>query len=480
MAGLFDALNSASTSLQVSQKQIEVTGSNIANVDTVGYSRQDAEISPHPSLNYGGFFIGQGVTITSVERAYNSFVSDQLVEKSSDFGYENGKTDIYSELERIFPITNNNLSTDINTFFDSWQQLSTKPTDLVLRDAVIQQGDVLSQRFNAVAEELDNVQTNIGDKITANIDELNSKLNQVAELNQRIYLIETNGQSANSARDQRDVLVKDLSQALGAQSYELESGMINVQLPAGLPLVNGTANSTFEAVSQGSSLELHLKAAGTTRQVTAKNMAGEMGALFEMREEYIPSLEKELDHLAYSLITGVNALHQAGAGIDGSTGVNFFKDPPNLNNPVIDPAIGDTEGNWEYAARNMSIGNTDAAKVAAAKAPEAGQDVLLGDNTNALAIADLSYQPVVSGVDSFDSFYGKMTSNIGIASNQNKLNLGGAKDSLVQVENLRASYAGVSLDEEMINLIGFQRSYQTAAKYLSVVDELMGSLINIK
>lgn len=476
MAGLFDALNSGNTSLQVSQKRIEVTGSNIANVDTEGYSRQSAEASPFPSLNYSGFFIGQGVNITSVDRAYNNFVSDQLIEKSSDFGYENGKTDIYSELERIFPITEDNLSSDISTFFDSWQQLSTDPTDLVLRDAVIQQGDVLSQEFNKIAEELDAVQANIGDNITGNIEELNSTMAQVAELNERIYLIEVNGQSANSARDQRDILLTNLSESLGAQSYELENGMVNVQLPAGLPLVNGSAYSELEAVSEGSSLELQLSTAGTTRVVTDNNMGGEMAALFEMREKYIPALEEELDHLAYSLITEVNSLHQSGAGLDGSTGLNFFQDPPNLD----DSETEDTAENWAFAARNMTIEISDATQIAAAQAPEDGESVLLGDNSNALAIADLSYASVVSGIDSFDSFYGKITSDIGISSNQNALNLAGAEDSLVQVENLRESYAGVSLDEEMIDLIGFQRSYQTAAKYLSTIDELMESLINMR
>ncbi len=480
MAGLFNALNAARTSLEVSQKQIEITGNNISNVNTEGYSRQDATLNPYPSMNFGDFFVGQGVKITDVRREYNVFVSNQLIEKNVSHGYENGKTSTFAELERVFPITENNLSSDIDTFFDSWQQLSTKPTDIVLRDQVIQQGRVLADRFNSTATQLDQVQSNISDKIISGIEDLNSKLDQVAELNDRIYNIEITGQTANGARDDRDLLLQELASTIGAESYELPNGMVNVQLPAGLPLVNGISSMRVEAETSGSDMNLVLHTAGTTRNINSYNLGGEFAGLIELKDEFIPALEEDLDRLAYELVGQVNALHQAGAGLDGSTGLNFFDDPPNLNNPPIVPPAEATSANWNNAARTMAVSLDDAVQVAAAEAPAAGSSVLVGDNTNALAIADLSYALTIDGADNFDSFYGKMTSTIGIASNQNQLNLGGATDALVQVQNLRDGYAGVSLEEEMIDLIQFQRSFQSSAKFLSTVDEMMTSLIDIK
>ena len=480
MAGLFNALNAARTSLEVSQKQIEITGNNISNVNTEGYSRQDAELNPYPSMNFGDFFVGQGVRITDVNREHNVFVTNQLIQKNVAYGYENGQTATFAELERVFPITENNLSSDIDSFFDSWQELSANPTDIVLRDVVIQQGGVLADRFNATATRLDEVQSNISDKIISGIEDVNSKLEQVAELNDRIYNIEITGQTANSARDNRDLLLQELAATVGAESYELPNGMVNVQLPAGLPLVNGISAMEIEAVTEGSDMELVLHTAGVTRTINDFNLGGEFAGLVQLKDEFIPALEQDLDRLAFSVINEVNNLHRAGAGLDGSTGLNFFEAPPNQNNPVVVPPAEPTAANWENAARTMSVALSNAVQVAAAQAPEPGSSVLQGDNSNALAIADLSYALTIDGADNFNSFYGKMTSTVGIASNQNQLNLGGAEDALVQVQNLRDGYAGVSLEEEMIDLIQYQRSFQSSAKFLSTVDEMMTSLIDIK
>lgn len=480
MAGLFNALNSARTSLEVSQKQIEITGNNIANVNTEGYSRQSAQLNPYPSMNFGNFFVGQGVKITDVSREHNVFVSNQLAEKSVAYGYENGKTTTFSELERIFPITDNNLSSSMDSFFDSWQELSTNPTDIVLRDLVIQQGSVLADKFNATATQLDQVQSNISDQVISGVEDVNSKIQQIAELNDRIYTIEINGQTANSARDNRELLLQDLAETLGAESYELPNGMVNVQLPAGLPLVNGNEPMRIEAVTNGSDMELVLHTSGVTRTINEYNLGGQFSGLMELRDKFIPALESDLDQLAYTVINQVNALHQSGTGLDNSTGLNFFKDPPNLDNPVIVPPAEATAANWLNAARTMSVSLSDASQVAAAQTPAPGNSVLAGDNTNALAIADLSYALTIGGADNFDSFYGKMTSTVGIASSQNQLNLSGAEDAMVQIQNLRDGYAGVSLEEEMIDLIQFQRSFQSSAKFLSTVDEMMTSLLEIK
>lgn len=472
MGGLSNAITTGASALQVNQKQIEITGSNIANVDTEGYSRQYAEKTPYPSINRGGFFIGQGVTITDVGREHNAFVNKQLTDKSVDFGFENSQTSSFSELERILSITDGNVSSKMDDFFDSWQELSANPTDVVIRDTVIQQGANLTEKFNNLADELDGVQKNISAEISSKIDDTNAKLEQVSELNDRIFLIESNGSAANAARDQRDILLQDLAETMGATSYDLANGMVNVQLPSGLPLVNGNTASTIEADETGDQVTLKLKSESTVRDLTGHTIGGEFSGLLQMRDEFIPSLEGQLDQMAYSVINTVNDLHKAGAGLDGTTDNLFFAEHNNPSAPVGEE--------WRGAARNMEVAITDPNKIAAAKAPAAGTNVLVGDNTNALSIAALGQGITIDGTDSFDSFYGKIVSQLGVASKENQLNRGGAEDALVQVKNLRDSQAGVSLDEEMIDLMQFQRNFQSSAKYLSIVDELMGELINLK
>lgn len=480
MAGLFSALNSGRTSLNASQKQIEIAGNNIANVNTEGYSKQSAKLSPYPAMNFGGFFVGQGVKVTDVDREHNVFISNQLMEKSVAFGYESGRTASFAELERVFSVSDNNLAGNIDQFFDSWQELSTKPTDVVLRDIVLQQGNVLATKFNNTANELNQIQKNIGAQLNSGVSEVNDKLKQLGELNDRIYQIENNGQTANGARDSRELLLQELAQTIGAESYELSSGMVNVQLPSGLPLVNGNSASSIEAVQDGATMSLKLHTIGSPRDLTSDSLGGEFAGLLDLQDQVIPAIEDDLNQMAYSVITKVNEIHQDGAGLDGSTGLLFFEKPPYANDESIDPTAEPTKENWKDAARSMKVALTGATQVAAAQNPTDGTSVKVGDNTNALKIADLSYALTVGGTDSFNSFYGKITSTIGIGSKQNKLNLSGAEDALVQVKNLRDGAAGVSLEEEMISLIQFQNSFQSSAKFLSTVDELMETLINMR
>jgi len=469
MAGLFTALNAGRTSLEVNQKSIEIIGNNISNINTEGYSRQSAVLTPYPSMNFGGFFIGQGVLVSDVRRDHDTFITDQLQEKSIEFGLQSGQANPLAELERIFNVTEDNLATEIDSYFDSWQELSANPSGLVERDIVIQRGELLSESFHSITNDLNSVQQNINDSIVSKVDDVNSKITEIAELNTRIFNVEIQGQTANSARDRRDVLAKDLASSLGAQTYYDSKGMMAVQLPGGLPLVQGNSAMAIEAVPNGQELDLELSAGGVTRTIGLNNLGGEFFGLVNIRDVVIPGLKDNLDKLSYGITTAVNAAHAAGSGLDNSTGLNFF-----TPNPVLPPPANA----WKDAARNMGVALTDSSQVAAAALSAI---VAPGDNRNALLIANLgeTTHPLL-GSDTFNSYYGKMTATVGIMTNQNTLSLGGSEDAMVQLQNLRDGLAGVSLDEEMINLIQFQRGFESSAKFLSTIDEMMASLMNLK
>jgi len=469
MAGLFTALNAGRTSLEVNQKSIEIIGNNISNVNTQGYSRQSAELSPYPSMNFGGFFIGQGVLVSDVRRDHDAFVTDQLQEKSIEFGLQSGQANPLAELERIFSITEDNLATEIDSFFDSWQELSANPSGLVERDIVIQRGELLAESFHIITNDLNSVQLNINDSIISKVDDVNSKITEIAELNTRIFNIEIQGQTANSSRDRQDLLAKELASSLGVQTYYDSKGMMAVQLPGGLPLVQGTEAMTIAAVPSGQDLNITLSAGGTTRTMGLNNLGGEFYGLMNIRDTVIPGLQDNLDQLAHGITEEVNAVHTIGAGLDSISGRNFF-----TPNTAVPPANA-----WKDAARNMSVRSTDSNQVAAAFAPTPPATVGTGDNRNALRIANLGEKALL-GSDTFNSYYGKMTATVGILANQNTLSLGGAEDAMVQLQNLRDGLSGVSLDEEMISLIQFQRGFESSAKFLSTVDEMMASLMDLK
>ncbi len=477
MGGLFNALNAGRTSLEVNQKSIEIIGNNISNLNTEGYSRQQPVFGTYPSMNYGDFFIGQGVKITDISRQHDVFIDRQIKEKAVDVGLQDALALPLSQLEQVFNITDDNISTDIDTFFDSLQELSANPSDLVQRNNVILQGQVVANSFSSTVNELNSIKGGINDVIVSKIESINSQVREIADLNERIYNIEIHGQTANSARDQRDVVAKNLARTLGAQSYEDSKGMMVVQLPGGLPLVQGNMPMSISADATGASLVLQLHAGGVTRELGLKNLGGEFKGLIDIRDNFIPELNDELDKLAYELSVQVNLKHQEGGGLDSSSGNLFFNMPPNY---VASPP---TATEYAGAARQMSVALTDPIKIAAAAAPDPGPPpgtVAPGDNRNALILSNIGDNYLIDGVDDFNSIYGKIVGKVGVESNQNQLSLTGAKDALVQLENFRDGLVGVSLEEEMISLIQFQRGFESSAKFLSIVDEMMGTVIDIK
>ncbi|HIQ38025.1 MAG TPA: flagellar hook-associated protein FlgK [Desulfocapsa sulfexigens] len=475
MSGLFSALNAGKTALNVNQKSIEIIGNNISNVNTEGYSRQSADLSPYPSMNFGGFFIGQGVVVSNVSRDHDVFVTNMLQDKSIEYGLQNGQTRALAELERVFNISEENISTDINRFFDSWQELSANPSGLVERDIVIQRGELLAEKFHNSINDLNKIKDNINDSLLSKIDGVNSQISEIAELNERIFTIEIQGQQANSARDRRDMLAKDLASSLGIQSYQDSKGMLAVQLPGGLPLVQGNMAMEIEGVQNGSDLDLVLHTGGVTRPIGLNNLGGEFQGLVNIRDQFIPSVKDDLDRLAWEISGAVNTAHYAGAGLDSVTNRNFFS-----TNQAPGPPPPSPPDPWIDAARNISVVISDSSHVAAAEAPTVPGTVSIGDNRNALKISAIGEDYLIDGIDSFGAYYGKLTAKIGIESNQNQLALGGAEDAMIQLQNIRDGLSGVSLEEEMINLIQYQRGFESSAKFLSIVDEMMGSLLNLK
>ncbi len=478
MAGIIDALNAGKTSLNVNQKAIEIVGNNISNVNVDGYSRQDAQFSTYPAISFGDFFIGQGVKVSDITRNHNVFIENQLQDRAVDYGYQEALTDPLAELEGVFNVTEDNLATEMDKFFDTLQELSANPNDLVQRNNVIQQGNILATNFNNTVEELDGIQTNLNESLLSGIDTLNARLAEVASLNSRIYGMEVQGQSANSTRDQRDTILKDLARTVGAHSCENENGMVAVHLPGGLPLVSGDMAMNIEADTTGTNVELILHAGGTKAQLSVNEIGGRFKGILEMRDNFVAGLEADLDKLAYELSTQVNIQHMTGGGLDSSTGNLFFSKPPNyVQSP---PAPPPTAAEYRGAARGMGVVITDPKKIAAGAAPASGTAVAPGDNSNALALSNIGDTYLIDGADTFTALYGKMAATVGIESNQNQLSLKGARDSLTQLQNFRDGLVGVSLDEEMIDLIQYQRGFESSAQFITTIDEMMSTLLDMR
>lgn len=462
MGGLLSALNAGKTSLRTSQKAVEIAGNNIANVNTPGYSRQTPVFNPVPSLELNGYFIGQGVNIDSIAREHDVFLTRQIHNKAAVLGEESGRSAPMAELERIFNLGDNSLATEVDRFFDAWAELSTNPAGQTEREIVVQRGELLASSFNSTVTSLRQAQTNINASVESMITAVNPKLQEIADLNLRISSIEISGQGANTDRDRRDMLLEEVSHALGATYYE-ENGMVSVQLPGGLPLVQDTVAMKLEGYYDTSNnLQLRLNAGSAPIDLALRNIGGEFKGVMSVRDEFIPARVTELDHLAYTIASTVNTQHSAGVKLDGTPAGNFFGPTPF---PLVESGF----------AKAMTVNLTSGSEVAA------GTGGALGDNTNALAIVKLRDSlTAVDGSDSFTGYYSKIASKVGIESNRSALTLGGTEDAMVQLRNMRDGAVGVSLEEEMVNLMQYQKGFEASAKYLATVNELMDTLLNMK
>ena len=293
--------------------------------------------------------------------------------------------------------------------------------------------------------------------ITSMVDGVNMRLEEVAQLNNRISAIEAAGQDANSDRDRRDLLLKELSGIIGASTFETSNGTATVQLGNGMPLVEGTQVTRIQAVASGVDTNLELAFGTTTLPLGRSALGGEFGGLYQARDVMIPDVVNRLDQLAFTFANSINAQHQAGTGLDGVGGRDFF---------VAPVAVAGS-------ASSLSMSITATAELAA------GASISPGDNTNALAILQLEQQQLL-GNDTFVSYYGKIAATVGVETARNRQAKQGFEDSLIQLQNLRDGLDGVSIEDEMINLLQYQKGFEASAKFLSTVDEMMDTLLTLK
>lgn len=454
-----------SSGLSINQKGIEVTGNNVANINTEGYTKQTLEVSSSPALEFSGQMIGSGATVSGISRETNTFINKQLSEKTAEYGEENAKNIILAEIEQVIDVEEGSLSSTIDDFFDAWQELSSNPSATLERQQVMQVGENLAEDLQSMVNSLNSVTNSINEDIEGKVSTLNRQLKELADLNVQIVSAESTGISANALRDQRDLLLGEISELAGVTSYPESNGMISIQLPGGQPLVTGDSVSTLNATWASGSLNISLTSGASTSQLDADSFDGELGGMLEIRDEYVPELIDQLDILAYNLATSVNSVHNSGVDLNGNSGIDFFT----FSASGADP--------WSGAASSLSMALTDTSEVAAGTT--AAPNNQPGDNENTLNMVALKDSSVINGNSTFTDYFASIAADVGLTVSQNSAALESAEDTLVQLQNMRDSISGVSTDEEMLLLVQYQSGYEAAARYLTAVDEMLDILMTL-
>ena len=459
---LSSALEIGKAGMRVYQVAAEVVSENIANVNTEGYSRQRVVLETAPPTTANGFPLGTGVKISVVERYYDSLLQKQLVNAGTTSGFDSKKTEVLQQMEPIFnEIAQDGLGAALSDFFASWQDLSTNPTGSTERQAVMAKGQILVDQFHYIDSTLNSAITQQDQAIPALTGEMNRLLDGIAQLNGQIKITELMSGNANEMRDQRDLMVRQLAGKIGISFTENQDGTTNITTTIGATtydLVTGAQAGSFsQTVNVGTGLyDVELTPVGGGAAVVTP-ATGELGAVLTMRDTTIPGYLGQVDALAGQLVSSVNTVHAAGYALDGTTtGLDFFN------------AAG-------TAAGTIALSGITTADIAASSAFNEP-----GDNNNAVALAQLVSANTMSGnTTTFNNYYNSLVAQIGLDVQSSQTTLKQDEAFMKQLSTLRDSNSGVSLDEELTDLIKYQRSYQASAKLITTAGEMLDTLINM-
>lgn len=456
MSGSFGGLNMMGNALRVFQRALDVTGHNISNVNTTGYSRQRISLGANQPNTYYGvqpYQVGNGVNVQSVMRVHNALLDSRLNDATSDMGsYQSLATNL-RQIESIFPEpSDSGISDALGKFFDAWSALSTNPGDAAAKLQVRAAGQTLTQRVSTAFSELQTQGQQTQGAITDSFDQIDSLTAKIANLNAQIAEKKATGGEPNDLLDARDQAVNELSGYLGIQTHEQENGMITVYSGQML-LVPGADNNpiprTYDATTQT------LTDGTNTYQVGTGSLHGLMQGL-----QKIESFKSQLDLFANTLRTQVNAIHQSGKLVDGTTNIAFFND----SNP-------------QTGASDFGL---SAAVLASADNVVSGVSGSAGDGGLALSLSKVRDSSMAAlGGKTFGSYYTDFVGSIGRDVDSYSAAVDTQSAVLQQVGEQKQSEVGVNLDEEMTNLMQYQRSYQAAARALSVLDQVTDDLVNL-
>lgn len=460
---IFGLMNIAQTSLYTQQKAMDVTGNNIANVNTPGYTRQRLNLVESQPTISGNHLLGTGVTSEKgIQRFYDQFLSGQLNTQNEELGRWESQQDALQKIELMFDeVSGFGLSNAMSQYWNAWQDVTNHPAGVVERTSLVSAGQYMADTFNHISESLSSLREEIDLHVDSIVDDINTMARQIADLNQKISLQEVDGHNANTLRDERDQLVFELSKTIDIQSFEDGDGNISVSVGSGRPLVEGTATWTLLTADNGGVQNvLWQDSSGGTVDITNQITSGELKGWIESRDVMLADYANRLDSLANTIITEVNALHSTGTTLDGvtTTGVDFFS--------------GSNAGTM--AVNTNIVANTDliAAAGAAGSIP--------GDNSNAISIANLqSDSTLMPGNSTFDGYYNALVGAIGSDVQAAGYNHDHQTTMVHSLENYRQEISGVSLDEEMVNLIQHQHAYNAAAKMINAADEMLSTLMGI-
>lgn len=514
MGSTFSGIEISKRSLFAQQTALQTTGHNVANANTQGYTRQ--RVNMVASLPYEPASmtrsavpgqLGQGVEFDQIKRVREKFLDTQFYDENKTLGEWTIRRDTLEKLEAIVnEPSDTGIRQVVEGFWSAWQDVSKEPDNLTARAALKEKALAMTDAFNHTGKQLDDLTTNLTDNISVKVSEANTMLKQVANLNNEIFKIEGLGNNANDLRDQRDLLVDNLSKIVNITSVDTTGGytlrMGSVELVNGINVTTPIDASTVAANLKSGDLQ-----------------SGEIYGMLVSRDQYLDSYKFQFNSMVKALVQGpvsitlpAGSVIPAGATLTGATpgttlaadtkvtvnGINglhalgyTLEDPPKSGIPFFTLKEGATEFNANSLTVNPEIVKK-VANIAASSRTYVDTDgntkVVRGNNDIALALASFQNQkfdfdPSSNGTPlltsgTFDEFLRAIVGQLGVQSQEATRQTTNQQALVDQVDSRRQSVSGVSLDEEMADMIKYQHAYNAAARSLTTFDEMLDKVIN--
>jgi flagellar hook-associated protein 1 FlgK len=329
--GITSILDTAKQALLAQQAALQVVGQNIANVNTPGYSRERPVILPaQPTSNSRAF--RTGVEVDHVQRVFDRFIGGQVNLANANFQSAQEQTDLLAQVESLFndlSLEDGGLASSVENFFQAFQDLANNAQSGPERAVLQQRGMVVAGAFNNLHTGLESLASDLNGLLQDDLQEISRLSSQIANLNVQIQRMEVDLKNpANTFRDQRDVLLKQLSEKVGITSFEDSNGQFTVLLGGSRPLIEGArANSLIPVADPNDPQNLSVRMQdvhGNIIDISPNITSGRIHGLLEVRDTLLPNFTNSLNRLAAQLTSSVNRVHTNGYGLDGSTGSNFF------------------------------------------------------------------------------------------------------------------------------------------------------------
>ena len=354
-----DLLNIGLSGLSAAKTKLSVTGHNITNINTPGYTRQDTVQATRAPQFSGAGYIGSGTSLTDVRRSYNEFLTTQLRSSTALHSDVTAYKSQIDQLDGLLAGTTTGVTPSLQAFFSAMQTAAEDPANIPARQLVLAEAEGLTRRFNNIYDNISAQNSFINKQLVTSTEQINRLAQTVGSLNNAIASAGSNGQQPNDLLDARDEAVRQLSTYIGVTVVVQDNNTFNLSVGSGQPLVvGGTVNQLHAVPGRGdpNTFEIDFVSGGSRQNITNSVSGGEMGGLLRFREEVLSPTVNALGRLALSINSEINS--QLGQGLDlkGQVGVGLYNDinDPKLTGLRVRPMadnIGDASG-------NMSITNT--------------------------------------------------------------------------------------------------------------------------